>query len=408
MLPRTLETIAFSDEMGRQMRFIAGPRQCGKTTLAKTQLKRMGMSDLYYNWDLRDVKTRYYENPSFLREALHKKKNHSLPWVAFDEIHKLPKWKNILKGLFDDLEPHVRFVITGSARLDLFRRSGDSLAGRYFLFHLFPLSLRELKTKKNHPFPFDENAAQFIEGRLGPDSKSHQETMEALLHLSGFPEPFLKGTNSYLRLWQRDSVDRIVRGDLRDLSRIQELETVARLITLLPERIGNPLSVNSLKEDLESSHPTVKQYLNYLKLLYFIFEVPPYSKKVNRALKKDKKIYFFDWTLTKTAGSRFENYIAVEVANILSQWHDQGLGDFQLTYIRTRNGHECDFLILKNRSPWLMIEAKVKADKIPSHLFHFSEKLGKIPIVVLVQENSVLQIRNKNAFVVSASRFLGT
>lgn len=406
MLERLLTSVAYAPKWGRQMRFIAGPRQSGKTTLAKAFLDSQGDGRFYYNWDNRETKARHNRELDFLRpdllaSALKKKR-----WVCFDEIHKMPLWKNILKSYFDTHEERVRFIITGSARLDLFRRSGDSLAGRYFLFHLLPLTLFELTTKRPAELKPIQSAEKFIENRLASTIAAHQTTMESLLNFGGFPEPFLASDSSFLQRWQEDYVDRLVKEDLRDLTRIPHLENAAHLLTLLPGRTGSPLSVNSLRGDLEVSHETIRNYLQALKLCYVVFELSTYTMKINRAIRKEKKVYFFDWARVTEPSKRFENFIATQLYSWVALWSDEGLGTFELAYVRNRAGQECDFLIVRDKKPWLLIEAKSADQPLASHLYHFSEKLGGIPIIQLTQEPNILRAGGNKDYRISASRFL--
>lgn len=230
--------------------------------------------------------------------------------------------------------------------------------------------------------------------------------METLLDFGGFPEPFLKQRKPFHLLWRQNYLDRLVREDLRDLTRIAELENVAALVSLLPERVGNPLSLNSLRGDLGVSHETVRNYLQALRLCYFIFEIPAYSQRINRTLKKEKKVYYHDWSFVLDPGARFENYIAAELLSWVSGWQDAGLGRWDLRYIRTRDGRECDFLIIKDSQPWLLLEAKLKAERTPAHHFHFAETLGGIPIVQLTREGETLRMGQDKDYSVSAARFL--
>src|SRR5512136_1328059 len=143
-IPRWVEDYAFDESLiGRHMVFLAGPRQVGKTRLAKNWLEKKGCAPLYFNWDdIATRKTYVIDNRFFESHA------RSLgirdPWIVFDEIHKRNRWRDILKGAYDLFGKEFRFLITGSARLDLFRRSGDSLVGRYNLFHMMPLNIQEI------------------------------------------------------------------------------------------------------------------------------------------------------------------------------------------------------------------------------------------------------------------------
>jgi len=336
MIKRHLEEICFHEEFGRQMRFISGPRQIGKTTLARHFLKQKNLDRLYFNWDLRETRDRYHRDPYFFEAELYDTPG-ELPWVCLDEIHKMPKWKNILKDYFDKFENTAQLIVTGSARLDWFRRSGDALTGRYFLFRLLPLTLSEVAAL---PMPIptsEESALEFIERQISC-SRYEQNLLEQLLEYSGFPEPFTKTSTRFFHRWQTDMVDQIVREDVRELTRIIELENIASLIQLLPNRIGSPLSINALHEDMNVSYTAVKNALSAMQLTYTIFMLFPYSRNIARAIKKEQKCYLYDWTRCPDPASRFENYIAVELKVLTGLWNDAGIADFQLFYVRTKDG----------------------------------------------------------------------
>jgi hypothetical protein len=406
MIDRPFSSLIFSPAFGRQMRFVAGPRQCGKTTLAQRQLKEEKSEALYYNWDQPAVRNRYRQDPDFLREDLEKYgERKGKVWVCFDEIHKRAKWKNILKGIFDDLEKKVQFIVTGSARLDAFRRAGDSLIGRYFLFRLMPLSLFEVVRRKKGELQKPlENASAWVEKKID-ESKDSFEIMQGLLRLSGFPEPFLRGTENYLQKWKDVYLDRLIREDLRDITKIAELDPIADLAHLLPSKVGSPLSVASLTRDLELGHKALKNYLKKLELVYLILQIPPYSRRIQRGIKKEKKIYFYDWTWVKDESGRFENYVAVELNTLTAMWTDAGWGHYRLCYVKERDGKESDFLILKEEKPWLLVEAKMQDQPIAAHHRRFAHIFEDIPVVQLCQEKGVLRKEGKAVYRISASRF---
>ena len=406
MIKRHLEDVCFDDLFGRQMRFISGPRQVGKTTLAKHFLKGKGWGKLYFNWDLRETRDRYKEDPYFFETAMHDSKGREgkLPWTCHDEVHKMPKWKNILKDYFDKFENDCRFIITGSARLDWFKKSGDSLAGRYFIFKLFPLSLSEI-VRTNIPDPAEgEPAEAYIERKI-EQPQYHQEAMEQLINYSGFPEPFTRANPRFHRRWKQDYVDRLVKEDIRDLTQIIETERIANMIQLLPERVGSPLSLNSMKEDLGVSYNAVKSSVSALRLIYAIFLVPPYSQRISRAIKKEKKCYFYDWSRCSDLARRFENYVAVELKIMVELWNDKGIGEFDLFYVRTKDNKESDFLITANQIPWCLFEVKTRDGSIAPHHFKHSQTLGNIPVVQLTHQNDILKKRDGLFYRISASRF---
>ncbi len=404
MIKRHLEAIAFSPDFGRQMRFIAGPRQSGKTTLAMRCLKTFHCSDLYYNWDNRKVLDDYLEDNHFFAKDIYKNRSRKqIKWLCLDEIHKFPKWKNTLKDFYDHYWEEISFIITGSAKLDMMRKSGDSLAGRFFSFHLNPLSLSEV-IGKSCQFP-PAAAQQWIEQKL--DNPAHSEkALEQLLQFSGFPEPFTSANNRFHNNWERNYIDGIIREDLRDLTRIIELENIAFMMKLLPERIGSPLSINSLAQDMKCSFGAVKGYLQAMELTYLIFQISTYSRKIARSLTKEKKLYYYDWTKIPNPAKKFENYVAVELKILTDLWTDSGIGNHQLKYLRTRDAKETDFLILRDEQPWLLIEVKMKNRTLEyHHKKHRDELDSKIPILQIVRESNVAEKRPENIYQISAARF---
>ena len=405
MIDRHLEKICSDPKIGRQMILIAGPRQAGKTTLARHILSKNDSRPLYYNWDLREIREAYRSDPSFFESAMRSVKTKGrFPWVCFDEIHKMPKWKNILKGLYDKFEDECRFIITGSARLEWFRRAGDSLAGRYFLFHLNPLSLSEAAGRANLEPGSDESALEFIERKMEA-GRPEQALMDKLLTYSGFPEPFLKANEAFYRRWQREMVDVLTREDVRDLTRILAVEHVASLMQLMPERVGSPLSLNALREDIETSHTAVRNAVRAMELTYALFLISPYSHKIARAVRKEKKGYFFDWGRCRDIAKRFENYVAVELKAMTDLWHDTGIGDFDLMYVRTKDGKETDFLIMRDGRPWCMFEAKLQDEAIARHHVDQAKALGNVPYVQLTRAANIFKKSPPGLFRISASRF---
>jgi len=407
MVSRFLKDICFDKEFGRQMRFIAGPRQSGKTTLAKDFLAEHKSSSLYFNWDDKNIRQKFLQNQHFFYEIIQKEKIKK-PWLCFDEIHKTKNWKNLLKAHFDTYEDKLHTIVTGSARLDLFRRSGDSLAGRYFLFHLMPLTLNELSGKQLDLKESELNAIDFIETRLARSftNKERNHNLTQLLEFSGFPEPFFQAKKRFHQLWQKSYSEKIIFEDLKDLSQIRDLDSAYSLLNILPSTIGNPLSVNALHEDLERNHSTIQNYLKYFNLSYLTFELQPYSKNLRHSIKKEKKLYFYDWTRINNQAIKFENYIACELKALANFWTDSGYADTEIFYLRLKNKKETDFLIVRNKQPWLLIEVKLNSNDIESHHYNFSTKLGNIPIVQLTLNQDQIIKKNEKAFVVSADRFL--
>jgi predicted AAA+ superfamily ATPase len=269
--------------LNERMAFVGGPRQVGKTTLALSLLGA-GATErhpAYLNWDDPKVRPGLRKGELPLNE----------PIVVLDEIHKYARWRGLVKGLFDTERSVRSFIVTGSARLDHYRKGGDSLAGRYRYFRL-------------HPFSFPELVA--VNG--GSDDE-----LSALLTFGGFPEPLLRRSERGLRLWQRERMTRVIRDDLRDLERVREISLLEQLADLLPEKVGAPLSVKSLREDLEVDHKTAERWLTILENLYVCFRIPPFGAKRIRAVKKEQKLYLWDWSMVEEPGPRFENLVASQL-----------------------------------------------------------------------------------------------
>lgn len=402
-IKRHLSAIAFSDKFGRQMRFITGPRQAGKTTLAEEHLAESG-SALYYNWDDKKVRIRFRAGSDFVTEDLLKSGKRGARWACFDEIHKMPRWKNILKGFFDTHQKEVKLIITGSARLDMFKSAGDSLAGRYFLFKLNPLTLSEAGGRPFSRLLPEPEALDYLKNRV-EGAPALKTGLSALLQYSGFPEPFLKASGVFRKKWIETYLDLVVDRDLRDLSRIQHLESVRQLLTIMPAKIGSPLSINSLREDLEVNYLTAKNYIDYLCKICVLFKLGPYASKRHRLVKKEQKVYFYDWTLAGEEGAKFENYAAMELKARVDLWNDSQEDSYGLNFVRSRDGLETDFLITKNGAPWLLCEAKLSTTPVSSHHYRHCAALGGIPFVQIVRQDNVLKVENQKYFTLSASRF---
>lgn len=385
-----------------RMAFIAGPRQVGKTTAVRHFLAQRGQPQLFYNWDTQTVKRRFSANPSFFVEDLPPER--SRPWVAFDEIHKYPKWKNLLKGYYDEWGQRARFIITGSARLDFFRRSGDSLVGRYFLFHMLPFGTREILGKAAPAAP---NWSPDMPMPAVPEASSELgRAVRELLSVSGFPEPLAVGTQAFYRRWRDHHLSLIVNEDLRDLTKIVQLRKIETLLYLLPDRVGSPLSMNALKGPLEAAHGSIRSWLEALKLVYLVFSIPPWTARLARAIRKEQKHYFWDWGMVETAGARFENFMAVQLQRAVSAWNEQGKGPFRLHYLRTKDGREVDFAVADRNRVHLLIEAKEHSEVLDPTLPFLQAKV-QAPLAVQVTNRPGACVQKaKDLYVMGADRFL--
>jgi len=408
MIARYLSEVAFSEEWGRQMRFIVGPRQAGKTTLARGFLEDSGWGGLYYLWDSREVRRRYQDNELFFTEDSFPVGGGVSPWVCFDEIHKYPKWKNVLKSIFDQVGDRYRIIVTGSAKLDILKKAGDSLAGRYFTFHLFTLTLNEVAGVpwSDYVLPA-EDASEYLERIFDSGAGAGGgggDGIETLLEYSGFPEPFLSQNKRFHRKWREDYIENVIKEDIGTLTRIIDRENIYGLYNILPGMIGSPISESSLASHIQVSPPTVKRYLKRLEDFYLAFSIRPYSRNIKRSLLKAPKYYLYDWSKVEDPGARFENYVACELRSNISLWNDLLGESYALFYIRDKEKREVDFLITRGSSPWLMVEVKLSDAPLSRHYVDTARTLN-VPIVQICLKPDVLSMQRENCFRVSANRF---
>jgi uncharacterized protein len=404
MIERALASVAFSENWGRQMRFICGPRQSGKTTLARRQLKSTRSNALYYLWDLRSVRQRYKADEMFITGDF--PLGDPCPWVCLDEIHKLPKWKNILKGMFDSLHDRCRFIVTGSAKLGLLRHAGDSLAGRYFSFSLLPVALAELAGRGSELPVCPASALDFLRERAEARPCS-AELIESLLRFSGFPEPLLSGQDAFHRKWAGDYADTVIREDIGTLTRILDREHLHDLYGLLPGGVGSPLSVASMAGHLQVSPVTAKNYLRRLDDFFLTFSLRPYTRNIKRSLLKAPKLYLYDWTRVADPAARFENYVACELMTRVRLWSDHTGEVFELYYIRNKQKQETDFLILRDAVPWLLVEAKQSDRPVERHHIDTATALGAAPIAQVCRQSGICSLQREGVFRISADRLFG-
>jgi len=328
-------------DLKEKMVFIGGPRQVGKTTLS---LELIGASSkespAYFNWDDKSDKKKIRNSELSFEE----------PLIILDEVHKFKKWRGLVKGLFDKRYPKNNFIVTGSARLDYYRFGGDSLQGRYHYHRLHPFSLPEL-------------------------SKTPSKTdLQMLLKFGGFPEPLFKSNERHLRRWQREYFERVIDDDLRDLENVKDIGSIAILADELPNRVGSILSIRNLKEELEVAHQTVESWVQILERLYLCFRIPPFVAKRIRAVKKEKKLYLWDWSQVPDDGSRFENFIASQLLKYCHFLEDTEGYRMELRFIRDIDKREIDFVVIKDKKPLFAVEAKTKEKGLAPSISYFAER----------------------------------
>lgn len=326
----------------RKMAFVGGPRQVGKTTLALSVVGKDAdeTHPAYFNWDdpRSAARLRRLELPA------------DEPFLVLDEIHKYARWRNLVKGIYDTEKSRRRIVVTGSARLDYYRKGGDSLANRYRYFRLHPFSLCELS------------------------ASPAKSDVDALLRFGGFPEPLLQQDERELRIWQRDRLTRVIRGDLRDLEQVREISLVEHLVDLLPQRIGSPLSIKSLREDLAVDHKTVERWLTILENLYLCFRISPFGPPKVRAVKKERKLYLWDWSMVPEVGPRFENLVASQLLKYCHFIEDTEGHAMELRFLRDTDKREVDFVVLRDRKPVFAVECKSGERGVSPAIRYFAER----------------------------------
>lgn len=353
----------------RQMAFVAGPRQVGKTTLLNALLRER---DVAFNWDRPADREWILKGSDALLEHSGlldlSSADRPKPRLAFDEIHKFRHWKRFLKGLFDTLEKRASIVVTGSARLNIYKRGGDSLMGRYFLYRMHPLSVGELigrplrsEALTVEPAPIDAS------------------TFDALMRFGGFPEPFLRASDRFHRRWSELRSEQLFREDLRDLTRVQDIDQLVSLSRLLIAQTGQLVNFSTLANQISVSVDTIRRWFDVLESFYFSHRVRPWFKNVSKSLRKQPKVYPFDWSVVADAGARCECFVAAHLLKAVNRWTDSGLEKTSLHYIRDTYQREVDFLVVRDGTPWLLIEVKRSAkEPVSPALKHFAKEL-KIP-----------------------------
>jgi len=330
------------EDLNTKMVFIGGPRQVGKTTMALGCIAPDATEThpAYLNWD----------NLKMRERLMNQELPPNQPLLILDEVHKFAGWRTLVKGIYDTNRSQRKLLITGSARLDHYRRGGDSLQGRYHYYRLHPLSLSELS-----PAPSGS-------------------TLEQLLRFGGFPEPFERGEERFWRRWQRERRQKVVYEDIRDLENVREVSLIELLLGHLPRCVGSPLSINSLRNLMGVAHESVERWITILENLYFCFRVPPFGSSKIRAVKKENKLYFWDWSILPDEGARFENLVACQLLKYCHFIEDTEGYEMQLRFLRDTDGREVDFVVLRDGHPELAVECKVGEKGLSKAIPYFKER----------------------------------
>ena len=363
---------AVTEDVMRKMVFIGGPRQTGKTTLAKHLCKQAGcdLETRYLNWDAAE------DREYIIREMFPA----GAGFLVLDEIHKYSRWRQVVKGLFDKRGGELQILVTGSAKLDYYRRGGDSLQGRYHFYRMLPLTCAE----------------------LGACSLS---AVKDLLAYGGFPEPFLLQSEKQTRRWSREYRSRIIRDDLSDLENVQDVGIIEAMAVRLPDLAGSPLSLNALREDLQVSHQSVSRWMVMLENLYMVFRVPPFGAPRIRAVKKEAKHYHLDWTLIKDKGVRFENLVACHLLKWCYFLQDTEGRDVELRYFRDVDKREVDFVLTEEGKPIHFVESKTGDKNVAPGLRYLKERFPSVRATQIILEKDLDVFTKEGIRVCAAHRF---
>lgn len=333
------------------MVFLGGPRQVGKTTLGKGILESHYPDGQYYNWDInedRDI-------------ILRKQWPESASLVLFDELHKYPKWKQWVKGVYDE-SIKQNYLVTGSARLDIYRRGGDSMHGRYHYWRLHPISLDEL-----------------------PAGLPPLDALHRLMEVGGFPEPFLANDSREARRWRRERFNRVLREDVRDLEEVRNLQLLQLFADALKNRVGSLIVLSNIAQNLSVSPTTLKKWLSLIESLYLAFAIYPLQKNIPRAIQKPPKVFFYDNAdVTDERGARFENLVATHLLKRLDFIEDYEGYECSLHYIRDKDGREVDFATVVDNKIVDLIEVKYTDSDISTGLRYYKAKLKPKNAIQLV------------------------
>lgn len=347
-----------------QMVFLPGARQVGKTTIAH-QVCDDVKNHLYLNWDYPSDRQFILSGSNNVIDAIENKRlgEHTKPIVVFDEIHKFKDWKNYLKGYFDYSKTQINTLVTGSGKLDVYQKGGDSLMGRYFIYRVHPLSTRELITPN-----YDAEKIHF-------PKKLDNNVWESLYEFGGFPDPLLKQDKRFSNRWQQLRMQQLLQEDINAFIHISELAQIEVLAKLLHQNASQQLNYHQLAKMIQVTDKTLKRWIECLKSLYFCFTIQPWSKNISRSLIKEPKLYLYDWSLIHDKGARIENLIACHLLKAVHYWTDIGLGNYQLYYLRDKEKREVDFLITENDKPWILAEVKASNNQsINPNLYYYQSQ----------------------------------
>ena len=344
------------------MIFLTGPRQVGKTTISRTCADSSRIN--YLNWDVKEHRVDIIAGPMQAARHIGLDTPHSEKTIiVFDELHKYKYWRDFIKGFYDLYKDQCHIIVTGSAKFDVHRRSGDSLMGRYFPYLVHPLSVAELLT------------IELPKDLIRPPCAISPEQFAILWKYGGFPDPYLKKNIQFWRRWIRLRHEQLLRKDIKDLTHIHELDQLEMLVLHLQQQAGQLVNYSNLAQKVNVSINTIVRWIATLKNFYYCFSIKPWRKNISRSLLKEPKIFLWDWSEIHDEGQRLENFVACHLLKAIHFWNDSGMGNFELFFIRDKDKNEVDFLVVKEKNPWLLVEVKMSANNhISKNLYRFQEQ----------------------------------
>jgi len=377
------------NDLNDKMVFVGGARQVGKTTLALKMITKEFKKYSYYNWDFPPDRKKLmsFEFPG----------DNSL--LIFDEVHKYRKWKSLIKGIYDSYKSKFKIIVTGSAHLNVYRKGGDSLQGRYHYYTLHPFSVAELTHVKNNFIPLEE--LTFADKNFD----EYNDAFNQLFKFGGFPEILFKQSERSLRRWHNEKLERLFREDIRDVENLRDINSIKLLGDILPSKVASPLSLNALREDLEVSHRAITNWLDILEQFYYHFRIYPFHSKPVRSIKKSPKLYLIDWSEIEDESVRFENIIASHLLKFVQYINEYEGYKLKLNYLRNVDKKEVDFLVSTDKKAWFSVEVKLNDTRPSPNLFYFRERL-KIPYNFQVVMKEDVDFTKDDIRIISASKFL--
>ena len=342
------------------MAFLSGPRQVGKTTVGE------GIASHYLSWDDDDVrKTMLLGQKAVVDKYALAALSRTDKVVVFDEIHKFSRWKQFLKGFYDVYARGMKIIVTGSAKMDVYKKGGDSMMGRYFPYRMHPFSVAELLTTS---LPGEE--------LIRPPKPLDDGEWNALQTYGGFPEPFVTRDSRFSRRWNKLRFDQLTQEDIRNLTKVTELDQMAALAEILMHRSGEQLVYKNLGAEVGIDEKTAKKWIKTLRQLYFGFEVRPWYRNIENAIRKTPKWFLRDWAQIEDPGKRAETMVACHLLKAVDCWTDLGFGEFSLGYLRNTRKEEVDFVVTRDNSPWFLVEVKKNDQKLSEALADYQRQSG--------------------------------